>query len=1057
MKQHLLSFAFVLICLIGQSFAQNRQVSGRVTSASDGTPVPGVSVAVVGGTTATQTDDLGHYVISVADGASLSFTSVGYNTQRINIGNQSVINVSLQSTEAALDEVIVVAYGTVDKRSHVGATAQINAKEFENRPLTNVTSALVGSAPGIQGTLSGGAPGSGASIRIRGFGSVNADNDPLYVIDGIPYDAGTANINPDDVESISIQKDASTTALYGSRGANGIVMITTKKGKHNQNNFTVNASAGIIRRGLPEYDRLDAFDYYPIMWESLKNSLVSAGVPDNIARSIASGNTTEYNGEDYSGIYEQLGYNPFNVPNNQIVDESGRINPSASLLWGDDLDWAAGIQQGGKQRQAYGINYDGGSDKTTYHASLGYTNDQGYLLKSDLKRITGRLNVTTQATDWLRGGLNLNGNYSVNNFDNADDGGTSIINPFYVSRYIGPIYPIHLHDPSTGEYILDEFDQKQYDFGDKRPFTPGRHTIYENFLDSQLETRSVLGGRTFFEVQILPQLKASTNIGLDIQDRLDRRYDNPIIGDGSPAGRAYHYLYRTTSYTWNQLLEYDQEFNKHHVNVMAGHENYAYKYNYLTGSRSEMIVDGITELPNFAAVLGTSSYENNRTIESYFGRANYSYDQKYVLNASLRQDGNSRFHRDFRWATFWSIGGAWNISEENFVNKDKVNFLKLRASYGKVGNDAGIGNYAYQALYTLGRNNASKPGLTQRSLPNDSITWETHKNFDVAVEFGLFDNRLSGTIEYFNRNTEGLIFAVPMPLMHGGVINVDPYYHTIDRNIGNMYNRGIEISVTGDVVRKESFNYSTTLNITSFKNKITKMPPGQELIQNGTKGLSEGHSLYDFHLREFYGVDSDNGNALYLTSDTTANTKIVDGQLVTTVLGEADYRYNDKSAIPDFYGSMSHNFGYKGFDLSLMFTFQVGGYIYDSGYASLMSSGSYGNAKHVDILGRWQQPGDVTDIPRMDVTASSNLSGQSTRFLTKASYLNLNSIVLGYSLPASTLNAVGMKNCYVFVSGENLGIFSARKGMNVLGSFNGTVDNTYNYNSLFTVGTRIKF
>lgn len=1057
MKQKLLSMLFLLTCLVGYSFAQSRQVSGKVTSASDGTPISGVSVAIVGTSMATQTDENGDYGISMALGEVLSFTSVGYAAKQVTVGSQSTINVALQSLETSLDEVLVVAYGTVDKHSHVGSSAQINSKEFENRPLANVTSALVGSAPGIQGTLSGGRPGSAAGIRVRGFGSINASNDPLYVIDGIPYDARTANINQDDVESISVLKDAATTALYGSRGANGVIMITTKKGKANQNNFTVNASAGLIRRGLPEYERVDAFDYYPLMWESLKNSLVSSGIPENVARSIASGNTTSYDGETYSGIQSQLGYNPFNVPHNEIVDENGVMNPNARLLYGDDLDWEKAIQAGGRQRQSYGISYDGGSDKTTFYTNLGYTNDQGYLLKSDLKRIVGRVNVNTQATDWLRGGLNLTATYSDSKFDNAEDANTSIINPFYVSRHIGPIYPVHLHDQTTGEYVLDEFGNRQYDFGDNRPFTPGRNTIYENQLDSQNETLSVVGGRTFLEFQILPQLKATTNIGLDVQDRHERLYDNPIIGDGSPAGRAYHYFYRTTSYTWNQLLEYNQTFGKHRVNVMGGHENYSFKENYLTGSRSEMIVDGITELPNFASILGTNSYENNRTIESFFGRATYDYDQKYVLNGSLRRDGNSRFHKDFRWATFWSIGGAWNISEEDFIDQDKINFLKLRASYGTVGNDAGIGNYPYQALYTLGRNNADKPGLTQRSLPNDSITWETSKNFDIGVDFEVLDRRLRGSVEYFDRKTDGLIFAVPMPLMHGGVINVSPYYHTVDQNIGNMFNRGVELTLTADVVRGGDFNYSTTLNLTHLKNKITEMPPGQPLIQNGTKGLSVGHSIYDYHLQDFYGVDPENGDALYRTNQETDNTRIIGNDTVTTVHGEANLRYVGKTAIPDVYGSMKHDFGYKGFNLSLMFTFQLGGHIYDAPYASLMSSGAYGNAKHIDMMGRWQQPGDVTDIPRMDAGATANLNGQSSRFLTSASYLNLNTVVLGYNLPQSILGSINMKDCYVYLSGENLGLLSARKGMNVLGAFNGTVTNSYSFNRMFTIGTRIKF
>ncbi len=579
MKQKLLSF-FVLFSLsIGLLHAQNRQVSGRVTDATTGAPLSGVSVKLVGLSTATQTDDQGNYSLTVNENGRLTFSFIGYESQTQSVSGKSILNISLTSIADALDEVVVVAYGTVSKKSHVGSSAQVSSKEIENRPLTNVSSALVGSAPGVQGTLSGGAPGSAANIRIRGFGSINASNNPLYVVDGIPYDGAVSNVNPDDVESISVLKDAATTALYGSRGANGVIMITTKKGKYNSGNFTANASAGIIRRGLPEYDRIDAMQYYPVMWQALKNSLVTNGLPDDIARQIASGKLTSYNGNNYTGIFSQLGYNPFNVDNDAIVDVNGVLNPSAKLKWADDLDWENEILSGGRKRQAYGITYDGGSEKSTYFANLGYTNDEGYLLKSSLKRINARANITTQATKWLRTGLNLNGNYNVNLFDNAGDGGTSFINPFFYSRNVGPIYPVHLHDPVTGELILDEFGERKFDFGDKRPFSPGRHALYENTLDEQRNVRSTLGGRTFMEIQILPQLKASTNIGLDVQDSHERYYDNPILGDGSPAGRAYHYLYRTTSYTWNQILEYNQSFNDHNVGLMVGHENYSYKYN----------------------------------------------------------------------------------------------------------------------------------------------------------------------------------------------------------------------------------------------------------------------------------------------------------------------------------------------------------------------------------------------------------------------------------------------------------------------------------------------
>lgn len=1035
---------------------QDREVSGQVTAATDGGPIAGVSVSVQGTNRGTQTNTDGRYTITAADGATLVFRSIGFEEKKVVVG-ASVINVSLDEAQSALSEVIVVAYGTTSKELNVGSTAQISTKDFENRPLTNVTSALVGSAPGIQGTLSGGTPGAEANIRVRGFGSISASNAPLYVVDGIPYDAGTANINPDDVENISILKDASTTSLYGSRGANGVIMITTKKGQAGQSNLTINAQTGFVSRGLPEYDRVGAYEYYPLMWESFRNSLVYSNnpLPMDVANSIASGLITNYNGTNYSNIYSLLRYNPFNVGNDEIVGIDGTLNPNATLLYADDLDWADQIQRGGKNRQAYNITYDGGAGKSNYFGSLGYTDDKGFLLKSDLKRINARVNVNSQPTKWLRIGVNLTGNYNHSNNDAS--GGTAFINPFNISRYMGPIYPVYAHDPVTGAYLLDENGDRLYDEGVGRPYSGGRHTIWENEMDRRVGQRTAIGGRTFLEVQILPQLKAATNFGADIQDNHNRNFQNPIIGDGATGGRATHTFNRTTSYTWNQTLDYTKSFGKHHVNALLGHENYFYKYNLLSGGLQDMAVDGIYEFPNFTTITSANSREDESAIESYFARANYDFDTRYVLSATIRRDGNSKFHPDVRWASFWSLGGAYNIDKESFFEVSWVDQLKLRASYGTTGNDGGLGYYPYQALYTF-RNNGAVPGLAQASLQNDALTWETGKSLDIGVDFALFNNKLSGSVEYFNRVTDGLIFGVPIPLMNGGVVNSSPYYHEMDMNIGSLYNRGFEVSLTGNIVRTGNFSYSTTLNVTTFKNEITEMPDGQPLIQSGNKGYSVGHSIYDFYMREFYGVDPANGNALYKTDRETANTQVIGADTLTTVLGEANFRYTGNSSIPDVYGSMIHNFRYKGLSLSFMFTYQLGGKIYDSNYATLMSSGNYGYAIHQDMLtGRWQNPGDITDIPRLDASATANLSGQSTRFLTNASYLNLNNVTLGYTLPKTWLSATGMKDCYIYASGENLSLLSSRKGMDAVGSFNGAVGNDYNFNRIISFGARVKF
>ena len=1050
----LLLIVFVFLAVAVNAIAQERVITGTVTSADDNKPLPGVSVKVKGTQNGVSADIDGKYTLKVAQGATLEFALIGFVSQTKTVGAASVINVTLISDSKLLNEVVVVAYGSAKKETFTGATANISSAEFEKRPLTNALNAVVGAAPGIQTTIAGGAPGSSAAIRVRGFGSLSASNSALIVLDGVVYDGTLSNINPDDIDNISILKDASTTALYGSRAANGVVMITTKRGKQNTDNLQFKANTGWIDRGLPEYDRVDANTYYPLMWEVQRNTLQygSLAIPRDIAGQIAAGTLSRYNNNNYTGIKSQLGYNPFNVADNQIVSNAGVLNPAASLLYADDLNWAEQATQGGKQRQNYNLSYSGGGNKSDYFGSLGYTNEEGYLIASGLKRFNGRLSVNSTPVSWLKTGLNLSGNFTKSNFENVD-GGTSFINPFFISRFIGPIYPVREHD-AQGNLVLDGQGKPKYDFGFSRPFAGGRHTIFENLNDSQRRDRGVLNARTFVTANITKDLKATANVSFDLQDTYERLYDNPILGDGAPAGRAFQYLYRTNSVTFNQLLEYNKQIRKHNVNILAGHENYAYKYNYLSGSRSGQSVDGITELANFATVLGTTSFEDNYTIESYLARANYDFDGKYLATLSFRRDGNSKFASDVRWASFYGVSAGWNIHKENFFDVKWVDQLKLRTSYGELGNDGGISFYAYQALYSLGNNNQNESGFRQSSLENKSLTWETGKNFDVAMEFGLFKGRLSGTVEYFNRVTDGLIFSVPQPSSNGGTTGGN---FSISTNIGSLYNKGFEAQITGEVVRTKNFKYTATINATTFKNQITKMPTGQPLIQSGTKGYAVGRSIYDFYLREFYGVDEENGRSLYKTNTLTSNAKIIGTDTVTNVIAEANYRYTGTSSIPDFYGSMNNTFSYKGLSLSVLFTYQVGGQVFDSAYQSLMHGGNYGTALHVDALGRWQNPGDKTSIPRLDNSQITNLTGASTRWLTDASYLQLNNVTLNYALPKNLLAKIKAKTANVFVSGENLALLSKRKGMDVSGSFNGTVGNDYNFSKIVSVGLSLGF
>ncbi|UOR07136.1 TonB-dependent receptor [Hymenobacter aerilatus] len=1033
MKKTLLLSFVLMLALLTQAWAQNRTVTGRVTDVTTGEALPGVTVRLKGTATAAPTDATGSYSIDVPAGeATLVFTFIGYINKEVSVGNQSALNVALTGDTQNLDEVVVVAYGTADPATYTGSVAKIGAEKLSQRPVTNVTNAIAGQAAGVQVAGGSGQPGDGPDIRIRGFSSVNYSNSPLYVVDGVPYTAGLSNLNTEDIASISILKDAASTALYGSRATNGVVMITTKRGKKDRVQVNVRALQGVSSRAIPEYSRVNAQQYYPMMWEAYRNSLVSGTVTREQANQRAT-NT----------IKSLLGYNPFNVPDNQIVGTDGTLNPNAQLLWGDDLNWEKALSRTGS-RSDYTASFNGGSEKSDYYVSLGYLNEKGYVIKSDFERFSGRLNVNTNLTKWFKAGANIN--YTLTNSNQANTGSaTGFVNPFFFSRGIGPIYPVHQHDPTTGAYVLDANGQKIYDIGGSsptmtRPVYPGRHIVAETEWNNYLYRRNVLGGRTYGEITFLKDFKFTGNFAIDITNYEEQTYENTVVGDGAPAGRAGRTIYNLTSYTANQLLNYNKTFGGvHTVEALVGHENYSRNYDYLTGSKSGEVVPNNTELQNFNTINNFNTYLQEHRIESFFGRANYTFDDRYTVSGSYRRDGSSRFYKDVRWGSFWSVGGSWRLDKEKFFTMPTwADMVKLRASYGQVGNENlnnsdGNNFYAWQALYTLGQNNAAEPGFSQATLGNRNLVWEKNNSFDAGLEFALFQNRLNGSIEYFNRTSKDLLFEVQLPLSSGVANRIE--------NVGAMYNRGIELRLAGDIIKTSTFNWNLDVNWTTYKNEITRLP--YEELVSGTKKLKKGRSLQEFWLREYYGVDPDNGDALYRAiSYNESNSKIIGGDTVTSSANNARYHYAG-TAIPKFSGGITNTFTYKGFTLSALLTYSVGGKFYDSQYASLMNHGSYGDAMHTDMLNRWQNPGDITNVPRMQVGNTVNLAAASDRWLTDASYLNFRSVSLGYNLPAPLMTRLKLRNVNIFATGENLALITKRKGMNVAQAFSGTTSAVY--------------
>jgi TonB-linked SusC/RagA family outer membrane protein len=1036
MKRTLQLLFFFWVFTTIPSFAQENVVTGKVTS-EDGSALPGVTISIKGTNKGTNSDANGSFRINAPKNSSLVFSFVGFTSQEINVGSRTTINVNLIPGSENLTEVIVTTFGTAKKTSFTGSAAKIGADELGNRPITNISQALAGIAAGVQSTVGSGQPGTSPAIRIRGFGSISSSNDPLYVVDGVPYSASIANLNSDDIESITVLKDAASTALYGARAANGVVVVTTKKGVKGKNNISVKYTKGFNSRGLPEYDRVGPAEYYPLMWEANRNNFAYRAT-NPVALATANANAS-------SGLGAIVGYNVYNVPFAQLVGTDGKLNPSASLIYSaDDLNWEKPLTRQG-ERDEININFSGSSEKSDYYLSMSYLKDKGFLIRSDYDRFTARLSVNNQMKSWFRVGTNLS--TTITNSNQADveaNGGTTFVNPFFFSRGIAPIYPVYAYDPANPTtFLTNEDGSKRYDFGNltslglpSRPQNGGRHAIAETELNQNFFRRNVFGGRGYADITFLKDFKFTANVGVDLTNINTIIFGNPIVGDGAPSGRASNEFENITSYNLSQLLNYNKSFGKNNIAVLVGHENYNEKDNRLRGSRSTQILDGNYELLNFTTTTNLDSRMRDRRVEGYFGRLNYDFNDKYFLSLSARRDGSSKFYKDSRWGNFYSISGAWRLDQEDFIKElPVISSLKLRSSYGQTGNDGDIDRYAWQPLFALGNNNASEAGTLQSSLGNTALEWESSNAYDVALEFGFLKNRITGTLEYFDRQSSNLIFDVPLPLSAGII--------TQTRNIGTMYNRGIELELGIDVLRTKSFNWHLDLNATSIKNQITKMPTESPEIIDGTKKLKEGRSLYDFWLREFKGVSPSTGEALYrAVSFVPASSFITEsGDTLTTNVNNARYHYAGTS-IPDLTGSVSNSIRFKGFSLSALLIYQLGGKIYDGAYASLMGAG-YHNAKHVDILKRWQNPGDITDVPRMDAGRTADFDAASDRWLIDASFLNIRTITLSYAIPKSFAQKVHLENAQVYLSGENFFMLSRRNGMNVQQNFGGTTGNVY--------------
>jgi TonB-linked SusC/RagA family outer membrane protein len=1020
--------------------------------------------------TVTNIDGQFHIAGVPASATTLKVSYIGMTEQTVAI-KEGTINIVMKADTEMLDEVLVVAYGTSKKGSLTGAISTVGNKTIDKSLSTSVTGALEGSAPGIQVNNTYGEPGTDPLIRIRGFGSVNGSNAPLYVVDGAPYEGKIADLNAADIESMNILKDAASAALYGNRAANGVVLITTKKGATaSKPSVTLTMRQGGYTRGMKEYDRLAADPWMEAQWKALRNSMMS-----NPDKHYDEATASQYAVDHLIG--EAIRRNIYDATDGQLFDLSGKL--LAHRLPGyTDLDWADALERTG-YRQEYGMSFESGSDKYSVYASVGYLNEKGYIINTGFDRLSGRVNTSFTPTSWFKGGLNLSATNQTQNY-NSSANGSWAANPFSASRYTAPVYPIYLHN-ADGSYQLDEAGDRIFDT--TSIYLGNRHIVYERLNDYERNHRLTASASAFVTF-VLPY-------GFDVtvkgtEDYMARRYiqyENPEIGDGASSdGRLSNYDYRTTTTNFQQLINWSHDYGRHHVDALLGHESYQYKYSLVNGMNTSMSIAGNMTMGNFTTNSSYSGYDDEDTQESYLARGRYNYAEKYFFEASFRRDGSSRFAKNNRWGSFFSVGGAWDISKENFIKEAEwIDFLKLRASYGETGNNyvsvAGsedVNYYANQALYFLDKN-GGVGSLIRLSLAANDLKWETSQTIDLALEGHLW-NRLDFSVGYFNRASKDLLFAVPLPASAGSYVWGDNINLTIMKNIGSVRNAGAEISAAVDIIKGRDWKWNFGLDATFLDNKITKLPDHKDIANGTYRRYSEGHSIYEFYTYHFEGIDQLTGRSLYTLDPERAGDAATADMLIningTDYTLDANYGKRDfrGTAVPTVYGSVHTGLTWRDLTLNVLMTYSLGGKVFDSGYQSLMSTNTSTSLKalHTDMLNSWTEaPDGITETspnridpkgtPLIDYTLSAYNNATSDRWLTSADYLVMKNITLSYQLPKTLVQSWGLQSILLNAAIENAFTVTARQGLNPQYGFTGTQDATYTTARIFNFGLTLKF
>lgn len=1003
-----LSLLACALLLGGAAYAQNMTVKGKVTA--NGLEMPGVTVSVKGTAGGTITSLDGDFTIKADAGSVLVFSFIGYETVEVPVKGNGPINVELREKTTDLDEVVIaVPYGTAKKSTFTGSAGVVDKKIIANSQVASVSQALQGSVAGLQSFSASGQPGEDATILIRGVGSVNASTTPLYVVDGVPYDGALSSISNQDIASITVLKDAAAASLYGSRAANGVVMITTKQGsRKSAPSIEISAKYGFSDRAVKDYEQVSTEQYFMLEWEAIRNMRMNLKKNPDTAEAAAAYATQNL-------ILNYIGINPYGTAYPQPIGTDGKLVEGARLLWNDS--WEDALSQDAHYTDL-SARVSGGSENSQYYFSLGYMDNQGAYIGSGFKRYTLRANITSDLTKWLQVGVNVGLTHSIQDFPKSDD--SSLGNVVLAARSIPSFYPVYERDPETGAYVLDENGQRVYDYGKYRHGSYAGYNQAQSMLYDKNEIkRDAASVRGYLQVTPIEGLTYKMSLNIDYNSRFTHDYANPTYGKEPVTGSVSKSNTRTTGMTFNNVVNWEHTFGEvHNVRLMAGQEYYEYNTSNFGGSRSNVITDGYFE-PDVASTLtGFSGNSDQYKLLSYFGQAEYNYAQKYFASVSMRADGSSRFHPDNRWGAFWSFGGSWKIGREAFVEEAAGSWLSdltLRASYGAQGND-NVGYYAYQALYSIG-SFLGETTLTTSRLDTPELSWETNLNANIGLDFSLWSNRLFGTVEWFQRTSKDLLFSRDLVPSSG--------FSSIDDNIGKVRNYGWEFTLGGTPILTRDWTWRLSVNATTYKNEIVNIPT--DVMWSGTKKWVKGGSIYDFWMYEWAGVDPETGDAQWYMTDTETGERVK-----TTNYGSLTSQDKVKvgNALPKVSGGFQSDLTWRDLSLSMAFAYSIGNKIYNRDKASLMGvSGANGSTMSKDLLNRWTPENTQTDVPRLEYDQTSYFTSASTRWLVDGSYLRLKTVTLNYNLPKKWIQPAMLKDVSIYVQGENLLTFSKQQGL----------------------------